>query len=118
VENKRCFIVNVYAKCNIRDKRVMWGEILMSKMGFGEGLWCVCGDFNAVRDCVERRGVRDNWSGAHSTEMVAFDGFLNNLELVDMPLIGRTFTWFHPNGVTMSRLDRVLISPSWFDIWG
>ncbi|PNY14141.1 cysteine-rich receptor-like protein kinase [Trifolium pratense] len=69
-------------------------------------------------DSVERRGFRDNWSGAQSTEMVAFDGFLNNLELVDMPLIGRTFTWFHPNGVTMGRLDRVLISPSWFDMWG
>jgi hypothetical protein len=50
--------------------------------------------------------------------MVEFNSFLANLELVDLPLIGRAFTWFHPNGVTMSRLDRILISNSWFDVWG
>jgi exonuclease III len=32
--------------------------------------------------------------------------------------VGRSFTWFHPNGVAMSRLDRVLISPRWVDMWG
>jgi hypothetical protein len=40
------------------------------------------------------------------------------LELVDLPLVGRKFTWFHPNGISMSRLDRIFISPSWFDCWG
>jgi hypothetical protein len=30
-----------------------------------------------------------------------------------MPLIGRRFTWVHPNGVTMSRLDRILLSEDW-----
>jgi hypothetical protein len=50
--------------------------------------------------------------------MVAFDRFLNNLELIDMPLVGRRFTWLHPNGVAMSRLDRILISPAWFEVWG
>jgi mannosylglycoprotein endo-beta-mannosidase len=47
-ENKHCFITNVYAKCNIRDKRRLWGDIIMSKRGFGDGLWCVLGDFNSV----------------------------------------------------------------------
>jgi hypothetical protein len=50
--------------------------------------------------------------------MVAFNSFIANLELEDLPLICRTFTWFHPNGVAMSRLDRMLISNSWFDVWG
>ncbi|KAK2414440.1 hypothetical protein QL285_037030 [Trifolium repens] len=35
-----------------------------------------------------------------------------------MPLIGRQFTWLHPNGVSMSRLDGLLISSNWFDVWG
>jgi exonuclease III len=37
---------------------------------------------------------------------------------VDLPLTGRQFTWFHPNGVAMSRLDRLLVSSEWFNIWG
>ncbi|WJX24304.1 hypothetical protein P8452_13427 [Trifolium repens] len=114
-DNRRCFGVNVYAKCNIRNKRRMWGEIHMSKMGFGEGLWCVCGDFNSVRDVSKRRGL---WSGDYSSEMVAFNAFMNNLEMIDMPLIGRIFTWFHPNGLSMSRLDRVLLSPEWHGALG
>jgi hypothetical protein len=55
-ESRRCFIINVYAKCNLRDKRSLWGNLLMSKGGFGDGLWCVLGDFNSVRDSLERRG--------------------------------------------------------------
>jgi hypothetical protein len=76
------------------------------------------GDFNSVRTNEERRGVRGDVHGNSSSEMVAFDSFLTNLELIDMPLVGRRFTWLHPNGVTMSRLDRILISPAWFEVWG
>jgi exonuclease III len=117
-EQRRCFIVNVYAKCNINAKHTLWENLLMSKAGFGEGLWCVLGDFNAVRDSHERIGVRSGVDSGRSSEMVAFDLFLASLELVDMPLCGRRFTWYHLNGVSMSRLDRILISPSWFEVWG
>jgi hypothetical protein len=48
--------------------------------------------------------------------MTEFDTFLTELELEDCPIIGRYFTWFHPNGTSMSRLDRVLISLEWSDI--
>jgi hypothetical protein len=51
-------------------------------------------------------------------EMVEFDDFVESLELIDMPLIGRSFTWFHPNGLTMSRIDRVLLSQDWNVSWG
>jgi hypothetical protein len=50
--------------------------------------------------------------------MCDFGEFLGEMEVIDMPLVGRSFTWFHPNGVAMSRLDRILISSSWFDDWG
>ncbi|KAK2426239.1 hypothetical protein P8452_40952 [Trifolium repens] len=117
-ESRRCFVVNVYAKCNFRAKQQLWSDLIMSKRGFGEGLWCVLGDFNSVRDSSERRGVTQLGSGGFSTEMVAFNSFITSLDLVDMPLVGRTFTWFHPNGISMSRLDRLLLSSSWADVWG
>jgi hypothetical protein len=91
-------------------------DILMSKRGLGEGLWCVLGDFNVVRDRNERIGLGLNLDEGRSSEMAVFDDFLNNLELVDMPLIGKRFMWFHPNGISLSRLDKVLISQAWFDV--
>ncbi|MCH90117.1 transposon TX1 putative 149 kDa protein, partial [Trifolium medium] len=35
------------------------------------------------------------------------------MDLVDLPLLGRKFTWVHPNGISMSRIDRVLASDGW-----
>jgi hypothetical protein len=46
---------------------------------------------------------------SQSREMAEFDSFLVDLELVNMPLVVHSFSWFHPNGVAMSRLDRVLL---------
>jgi hypothetical protein len=118
LDNRRCYIVNVYASCHIRDKRRLWNDICMSKRGFGDGLWCVVGDFNSVRNVTERKGVRSLSQDSRTLEMREFDDFLESLELVDLPLVGRKYTWFHPNGISMSRLDRVLISSSWFGCWG
>jgi hypothetical protein len=56
-DQSRVFIVNVYAKCNLVDKRRLWREILSSKRAFGGVCWCVLGDFNSVRNSTERRGV-------------------------------------------------------------
>jgi hypothetical protein len=56
-EHKTCYVVNVYAKCDIQAKRRLWDNISMSKQGFGRDLWCVVGDFNSVRVANERRGL-------------------------------------------------------------
>jgi hypothetical protein len=116
-DQSRVFIVNVYAKCNLVDRRRLWREILSSKRAFGGVCWCVLGDFNSVRDSTERRGVRLGGVNCQSRKMAEFDSFLVDLELVDMSLVWRSFSWFHPNGVAMSRLDRVLLSNGWFNKW-
>ncbi|MCH83420.1 LINE-1 reverse transcriptase like, partial [Trifolium medium] len=74
------------------------------------------GDFNAVREPNERRGV----SGVlpSNVEMRDFGGFIEELELVDLPLLGRHFTWFHANGIAMSCIDRILVSSEWLEAWG
>jgi hypothetical protein len=56
VEKIVCFIVNVYSKCDMGGKRRLWNSLIMSKGGFGDGNWCVIGDFNAVLEREERRG--------------------------------------------------------------
>ncbi|KAH1209620.1 hypothetical protein GmHk_15G044100 [Glycine max] len=51
----------------------------------------------------EREGVGENMHGRK--ESVGLD-----LELIGMPLVGRKFTWFRPNGMARSRIDKVLVS--------
>ncbi|WJX67033.1 hypothetical protein P8452_51532 [Trifolium repens] len=90
----------------------------MSKGGFGRGAWCVVGDFNAVLHREERRGVNNNFFITNPLELSEFQAFVNSMELEDIPVLGRKFTWFHPNGSAMSRIDRVLLSDEWLSLWG
>nr|KYP50454.1 hypothetical protein KK1_027706 [Cajanus cajan] len=34
-----------------------------------------------------------------------------------MPLLGRKFTWYRPDGLCKSRLDRCLVTTGWLDQW-
>jgi hypothetical protein len=90
----------------------------MSRCGFGDGAWCLVGDFNAVRRREERRGIGSTISPSLPVEMREFNNFIVNLNVEDVHMLGGSFTWFHPNGVTMSRLDRVLVSEEWNSSWG
>ena len=49
--------------------------------------------------------------------MKDFNQFIDNMELVDIPLAGRSFTWYRHNGSVKSRLDRALLSLEWFSTW-
>jgi hypothetical protein len=76
------------------------------------------GDFNVVLHRDERRGVNINPSLSSSTEIVEFQSFVNSMDLEDVPVLGRNFSWFHPNGRSMSRIDRALVSDEWISLWG
>jgi len=39
------------------------------------------------------------------------------LYLVDLPICGRLYTWYRGDGITMSRLDRFLLSEKWCEVW-
>jgi hypothetical protein len=62
--------------------------------------------------------VRDSFLGSSSLDFVEFQAFVNSMDLEDIPVLGRKFTWFHPNGSSMSRIDRALLSVGWCDVWG
>ncbi|GAU44755.1 hypothetical protein TSUD_246480 [Trifolium subterraneum] len=75
---------------------------------------CVCGDFNAVKHVDERRSSR---AGPNSLDHIPFNRFIDDNNLIDLPLCGRKFTWFKGDGLTMSRLDRFLLSEEWCLAW-
>ncbi|GKV31782.1 hypothetical protein SLEP1_g40447 [Rubroshorea leprosula] len=49
--------------------------------------------------------------------MREFDDFVHSSELIDLPLVGRKYTWYSSNGQSMSRLDRFLLSEEWMAKW-
>ncbi|GKV32990.1 hypothetical protein SLEP1_g41549 [Rubroshorea leprosula] len=105
------YILNVYAPCDMMGKRTCWSSIKEPKME-AEGKWCLMGDFNAIRNQQE-------WNGGRTSrrDMADFDEFIRECGLVDLPLIGRKFTWYQANGAVMSRLDRFLLSEEWCEKW-
>ena len=65
-----------------------------------------------------RRGVNTEVSTTQLLEMSLFNNFIGEVELEDLNVFGRRFTWYHPNGRSMSRIDKVLISEEWYQCWG
>jgi len=118
VLRQRCVIINVYAKCDTESKRRLWERLTLARHNIGEGWWCILGDFNAVADVDQRRGVNDNASPNQMVDMNLYRSFLTDVELEDHHLLGKRFTWYHANGRAMSRFNRVLISEDWHNFWG
>jgi len=114
----RCVIISVYAKCDLAAKRRLWDKLLQVRRVVGEAVWCILGDFNAVRNADERRGINFDLSNTHALEMNYFNSFLREMEVEDQNLLERRYTWFHPNGCAMSRIDRILVSEEWNEVWG
>jgi hypothetical protein len=92
-------IVNVYSPCNLSGKKKLWEELLLAKQQGGAGEWCVGGDFNAVMLASERVG---NSAVGRQGERLLFNRFVEDMELIDVPVLGKKFSWFsadrHANG--------------------
>nr|GEX37501.1 RNA-directed DNA polymerase, eukaryota [Tanacetum cinerariifolium] len=90
----------------------VWEEYVSTLIGCWNGETIILGDFNEVRSIDERRGSCFNPSNA-----IVFDHFISSSGLVDVNLKGYTFTWSHPSGSKMSKLDRFLVSEGIFLIF-
>jgi len=71
-------------------------------------VWCVVEDFNSIRRKEERKSVVS--TSDYSREIRDFNDFIENTELLDIPMVGRKFTWYKPNGTVKSRIDRIIVS--------
>jgi hypothetical protein len=74
----------------------------------------VCGDFNAVRCLEERMSLR---GGAYVNDVHLFSMFIDDNDLLDLPLCGRRFTWYKGDGTSMSMIDHFLLSEDWWLQW-
>lgn len=58
----------------------------MSRRVFGGDVWCLIGDFNAVGDVHERRGIGGEESSVDALECSEYRGFIEDMHLIDLPL--------------------------------
>lgn len=70
--------------------------------------------FNVVRNMLETRG-RDN--SCMEAEMEDFNSFIDELEVVDIPVVGNMFTWYNSDCRPKSGLDRFLGSEGIISRW-
>ena len=100
-------IANVYGPCYTTAKQDLWVHINHFIINNGDANICICGDFNAVRSEEERRG-----GSAFFRKLDAdnFNNFIDGSFLMDLSICGRLFTWYRGDNISMSRLDRFLVS--------
>ncbi|KAF5477381.1 hypothetical protein F2P56_004026 [Juglans regia] len=101
----RWAFAGVYGPNVNSDRSSLWEE-LAGLYSLWDLPWIFCGDFNIVRYPSERAGA-STVTGA----MEDFSELIFYLNLVDLPLVGRDYTWSNNRG--WSRLDRFLVSSSW-----
>nr|GEX85328.1 RNA-directed DNA polymerase, eukaryota, reverse transcriptase zinc-binding domain protein [Tanacetum cinerariifolium] len=97
-------IVAVYAPHDLREKRRLW-DYLIHVIQKWHGEVVIMGDINEVRFKSDRFGSVFNSQGAN-----AFNSFIANAGLEEIPLGGSAFTWCHKSATKISKLDRFLIS--------
>ena len=102
LENQKITIVNVYSPCDITNKRELWETLRQLRQHDPEGLWCFLGDFNNIRHRSEREGVAHR--GMEALTISEFNQWLADMEVEEIPSVGKRFTLFKPNGTAMSKL--------------
>lgn len=101
-------ITNVYAPAS-PELRPAFLDGLSLSLPPNHTPWMVCGDFNMIRYTHEKNNNNFRWSEAE-----AFNDYINDMCLIELPLLDRMFTWSNKrNTPTLERLDRVFINLAW-----
>ncbi|XP_022031553.1 uncharacterized protein LOC110932535 [Helianthus annuus] len=109
--NESLNIVNVYAPQSVVAKKALWDEILALSVGVS-GKWIILGDFNAVRDPSERKNSKFKVGCAKN-----FNEFINQAGLLEYEMKGKRFTCIREHGKKLSKTDRILVCPEFFNKW-
>jgi len=108
-------IVNVYSPRELNKRMAMWEEISKCRKDDNNKVWCMVGDFNAIRNPKEMIGLSQ--SSGNLKEMAQFNLFIDNVDLLHIPMIGRKYMWYITNGTAKNILDRILVSHEWLELW-
>lgn len=108
-------ILNIYSLCALSDKRILWERWKGLRSTIGIGLWCLIQNFNVVHEWEETRGVKGVLI-SDSIKMMEFNRFIDDVNLLDIPLSSKRFTWFNSSGNVVSRIDKCLVNLEWLTL--
>jgi len=90
----------------------VWDEI-GSVRGLMERPWAVCGDFSVCRFPYEKKECN-----RLNSAMREFSECIEDMDLIDLQLSGGRYTWYKgDNHITASRLDRIMVSTEWNNLF-
>lgn len=79
----------------------------------GPSAWLICGDFNLIRSRFEKQGPTYNFVLSNR-----FNSLIASLDLVELPLLDRKFTWSRsPSSPSKALLDKILCSSDWITLY-
>jgi exonuclease III len=106
------YLGNVYGPQGTADKLAFLADLKAAVEHLTLPL-ALLGDFNLISEATDKSN-----SNYNRGLMLAFRKFMNELELKDLYLHGRRFTWSNEQvRSTLCRLDRVLYNNSWHDLF-
>ncbi|XP_071727948.1 uncharacterized protein [Rutidosis leptorrhynchoides] len=105
-------VANIYGPHRDDEKKKLW-DTLENFMDVPDVDWVLGGDFNEVRNREERQN-----SQFIERRAALFNKFIENCNLVEVPLLGRRFTRICDNGIKFSKLDHFLVSDQFLSSWG
>lgn len=110
LSNKTWFLLNIYAPNNKRGRREYWTRVEEKVRNLDVKKGIILGDFNTPLVDGEKMGGLP--PDLESKQDLA--NFINNLTLLDLDLLGGSFTWSNQRigrECIQVRLDRALVSP-------
>ncbi|XP_072064497.1 uncharacterized protein [Arachis hypogaea] len=108
-DNFHCAVGLVYGPHERAEKASVWKE-LSYIVGLCQVPFCCLEDFNEIVHMEERKGATRLSASAEN-----FRAWINDMELIDLALNDRKYTWFR--GQSCSRIDRCLVSVEWLDVY-
>ena len=98
-------LTNVYAPSDHRLSNIFLAE-LRSLLPLVSGPWVIIGDFNLIRSADDKNNANLNRS-----LMDSFNLALDQISALEIPLLGRSFTWSNHQIVpVLARLDRAFVN--------
>jgi hypothetical protein len=111
-QNIHWVITVVYGPQEDLEKRLFIRELRHLKPAHSDK-WLLIGDFNLIYKNEDKSNNR-----LDRRMMNRFSRALNHLEVKEIPLVGRRFTWSNQQvSPTMSRIDRGFSTPEWEELF-
>ncbi|KAL8557848.1 hypothetical protein ACS0TY_005085 [Phlomoides rotata] len=113
-DGSRGVLMNVYAPCSSPEKTEVWDIIKLIVNQNMDARVCVVGDFNSIRRPEERVGRQEQ---TDNRDIQHFEEFIQQSNLQELPMVGRSYTCYRPDGSCKSKTDRMFVNTEWLRHW-